>query len=1542
MIDQERSGFGFTPNRRAKGRARVRGTRHRPPHCERLEERSLLTVYPISPLTGPDPGEPLEIALGYLGAHASDFGLSPGDLQTLAVTDMYTDRTGSGMTHIYLRQSYNGLSVESAQIGIHLLADGSVMTANGSFVASLAATDVGAPPAPAISALDALLAGATDLGLTASAAPRVSRDPSGIDQDQILDAPGISIRPVTAQLSYAADAGLQSARLAWEFVITAVSPEFQIYHAFVDAGTGDLLRAYEWVDHLDSYNVFAFPNATPNYGPRVTVTDQASPIASPFGWHDTNGAAGAEFTDTRGNNVDAFVDVNAQGSPSQDRPNGGADLIFDFPIDFGADPLSYADAAVTNLFYANNVIHDLHFIYGFDEASGNFQVTNYSGEGSGNDPVLAAEAYAFNFGAVDNAFMATLPEGESPFMGMFLWDLTSPSRSGGLDGEVIIHEYGHGVSNRLTGGPSNVSALDALQSGAMGEGWGDWWSIMFTQGAATPTRSTVRSVGTYVLGQNLSGPGIRRFPYSYDTLVNPLTLGDFNGGFPNNEVHNAGEIWTQVLWDMNVLLVETHGYEPDLYAGYTGPNSAGNLIALQLVMDALKLQPVNPSFIQARDAILQADTALTGGQNHFEIWTAFARRGFGLSASTANSDSTVVTEAFDIPALLQMIPATVSGFTENEAETNILLAEVRDLLDLATTSYTATVTWGDGTLETVPLQKLGPGRYSIVAPTKTYEEGGQLNIDVSVVRSTDGAAVGRRIINDVVDLAIEGSGTEITGTEGVQFSGFVASFSDLLDPDLHVPSDYFVLVDWQDGTSASNGIITQPDPTRNEFVVEASHTMAGGDDQMIEITIISPGGNTIVRTTIADVVDSELDILQVNSPTPVEGVPFAGALVWFRDRDPRRPGATNYSATITWSDGPVEEDATITPHPSGDGFLVSGDRVFDFSLDPFGFEILIVNHSGPKFAEAMGAVVVEDGDLSASSLNTATQEGVRFRGFIGTFLDEDARPRTPAEAQAHYQVVIDWGEFDGDSDQTVGEVVINIDGGYIVRGEYAYRTAGLYTVTTRVTNTPGDPAKVGEDTALMSVAPAELFVTINPTAPIAEGVPFEGILATFQTPNTLAENGDFLATITWGDETFSEGVIEKISDGLFRVTAPKAYETRGTYEIGVLVTSASGSQAGDVGSIKVVDAPIVVTAVPLVVDAKTALTNILVATFEDRNPNGQAGEFSALVEFGEGLPAVAGVITKNAQGLFEVRASYAYGGEGTFAVTTTVTSQFGSEDSDASTAQVARRLFQLTAGLAGVPAGIVATNSSTPTLTGTAEPSAFITLFAAIPGGQSVQVGTAQADLNGNWISTLITMGDGPYVITGSAVDNRGALSSELTPLFPGVIPGSAPANLVVDTTGPKVSAISLNARTGRLTILFTDPGAGLNELALRNAALYQVTPLGVRNASPLPVQSVTVSPLGAGQVSVDVGFRRYRPARNASALVRILTGGVSDNAGNLLDERFFIPFPSTFARPGSDYLAKFNLANGASSNPIQYVPPPEVRAAEQHRKLVRRNLRRS
>ena len=64
---------------------------------------------------------------------------------------------------------------------------------------------------------------------------------------------------------------------------------------------------------------------------------------------------------------------------------------------------------------------------------------------------------------------------------MYLFNYTTPDRDGDLDNGIIIHEYGHGVSNRLTGGPANANALDALQSGGMGEGWSDWWALMFTQ-----------------------------------------------------------------------------------------------------------------------------------------------------------------------------------------------------------------------------------------------------------------------------------------------------------------------------------------------------------------------------------------------------------------------------------------------------------------------------------------------------------------------------------------------------------------------------------------------------------------------------------------------------------------------------------------------------------------------------------------------------------------------------------------------------------------------------------------------------------------------------------------------------------------------------------------------------------------------------------------------------------------------------------------------------------------------------------------------------
>ena len=280
-------------------------------------------------------------------------------------------------------------------------------------------------------------------------------------------------------------------------------------------------------------------------------------------------------------------------------------------------------------------------------------------------------------GAGNNAFWVVTPDGVQPQIAMFEFDtdlsdftvnptpvggVYAPRRDADLDAGVIVHEYGHGVSTRLTGGPSNVTALNTMQSRALGEGWSDYWPLAFFQKAGDRKEDAV-NYGDYLNGPNpVLTKGIRRFPYSFDMTINPLTYADYNAGgapIPNSEEHNAGEIWASVLWDMHWLLTEKYGFSADLYNG-----QAGNNVAMQLVMDGLKMQPANPSFLDARDAILTADMVRYNGVNQREIWTAFARRGMGYSAiddttGTLGSDSEQVQAAFDLPPGSTQLRGTV-------------------------------------------------------------------------------------------------------------------------------------------------------------------------------------------------------------------------------------------------------------------------------------------------------------------------------------------------------------------------------------------------------------------------------------------------------------------------------------------------------------------------------------------------------------------------------------------------------------------------------------------------------------------------------------------------------------------------------------------------------------------------------------------------------------------------------------------------------------------------------------------------------------------
>ncbi|KAJ3159266.1 Fungalysin/Thermolysin Extracellular metalloproteinase 5 [Geranomyces michiganensis] len=465
-----------------------------------------------------------------------------------------------------------------------------------------------------------------------------------------------ALKDIPAKLKWIQDNDGRDLRLVWDLEIEMLD---NWYNAFVDTVHGEVVQLIDWVSDA-SYNVYPLGTNDPESGDRVMVKDPAHPIASPMGWH--NQGTGGKHTVTIGNNV--YAHENLEGNSrwtNNHRPDGGSSLEFDFPIDFTKHPKSYIDAAIVNLFYWNNAIHDLLYMYGFDEKAGNFQHDNVKRGGKGNDAVIAN---AQDGSGYNNANFATPRDGQQPRMRMYVWDVTTPFRDGDLEGGIVMHEYCHGLSIRLTGGPQNVGCLGWGESGGMGEGWGDFFATV-TRATANSTRNDNFGMGEYANG----GHGIRKYLYSTDMGVNPSTYAFIERpGYWG--VHAKGEVWAEILYEVYWNLVDKLGFDPDWFnTGLEAPSPsaehyrdfatgeirarennndnkaitskpkkpktgrpAGNIAALQLVVDGMKLQPCHPTFVDARDAILQADKVNYGGENLCEIWKAFAKRGLGVGA----------------------------------------------------------------------------------------------------------------------------------------------------------------------------------------------------------------------------------------------------------------------------------------------------------------------------------------------------------------------------------------------------------------------------------------------------------------------------------------------------------------------------------------------------------------------------------------------------------------------------------------------------------------------------------------------------------------------------------------------------------------------------------------------------------------------------------------------------------------------------------------------------------------------------------------------
>ena len=390
------------------------------------------------------------------------------------------------------------------------------------------------------------------------------------------------------------------------------------YHAHVNAQSDKVEALIDWVADATAYEVLPINAIDIQENKRRIIKAHPQKNASPYGWHSNGDRSNR---DTRGNNVWAQQNTYSERDIGNlYRPTGDYKHRFDFPFDSKSEPIRNRDASITQLFYTCNVLHDILYQYGFDEMSGNFQDNNGNKGGRGGDFIIANALVEVG---IDNADFATPPDGESGIMRMFLWYETSPARDGAFDMTVVIHEYGHGLSDRLTGGPHNTDCLSTLEAGGMGEGWSDALVLVCLQKPSSK-RTDVFPMTVYAYGTLIT-----KYPYSTNLTINPSLYSYIDQSEDYAEVHMKGEVWTVILFEVYWNLVDRLGFTSDLYSASL---TKGNTLFLQVMINAMKLQPCNPTFLQARDAFLQAETLLTNGTYACDIWRGFAKRGRGFNA----------------------------------------------------------------------------------------------------------------------------------------------------------------------------------------------------------------------------------------------------------------------------------------------------------------------------------------------------------------------------------------------------------------------------------------------------------------------------------------------------------------------------------------------------------------------------------------------------------------------------------------------------------------------------------------------------------------------------------------------------------------------------------------------------------------------------------------------------------------------------------------------------------------------------------------------
>jgi hypothetical protein len=306
-------------------------------------------------------------------------------------------------------------------------------------------------------------------------------------------------------------------------------------------------------------------------------------------------------------------------------------------------------------------------------------------------------------------------------------------RDGALDATVVSHEWGHYLHHRL------VDSCANQQCNAISEGWGDFNALHELIRSGDPM------TGTYAIGSHAGAAtgnawyfGIRRTPYTTTQTKNPLTfrhIGDsqtlptgtlYSFETQNSEVHNAGEIWAQMMFDAYAQIIASPG---------TRSFAEIQRDMADYIVAGLALTPGDTTYTEQRDAILAA-AAAANPTDFVAMAKGFALRGAGSCAvSPARTSTTLdgVVESFTLAPVLAAGTLTLDDSRGSCDRDGILDAQERGKLHVTVTNAGAgALTTGQFTVSTTTAGVAFPSGATFALPAMSPMTSTVVDVDVDL------------------------------------------------------------------------------------------------------------------------------------------------------------------------------------------------------------------------------------------------------------------------------------------------------------------------------------------------------------------------------------------------------------------------------------------------------------------------------------------------------------------------------------------------------------------------------------------------------------------------------------------------------------------------------------------------------------------------------------------------------------------------------------------------------------------------------------------